>query len=278
MPRHLRPATLLLSAALIAGCGGSGSSAPAARAPSQAAPAPGAGQLRVGATDLHLGDATATDRSGLRELSRRRVPSSAQSQQGVGAGATCRDTEVVPSSENLGTVAASTLCLLNGERADAGLKALTQNGRLARAAGVHSREMVRQQYFDHVAKSGSDAVDRIRAAGYMPRTGTWTVGENLAWGTGTMGTPKAIVAAWMKSQGQRENILRPAFRQIGFGVVAGNPRSSNGSGATYTTTFGSLSGASAAHAASASGASARARKARRARIARRARRARLSRR
>ena len=47
-----------------------------------------------------------------------------------------------------------------------------------------------------------------------------------------------MVAAWMNSQGHRENVLRPQFREIGFGVAPGNPRSTNGFGATYTTVFG----------------------------------------
>jgi hypothetical protein len=100
--------------------------------------------------------------------------------------------------------------------------------------------MVAKQYFDHVGKDGTDPVDRIRAAGYIPNLGIWTVGENLAWGTGALATPKEIVSAWMHSQGHRENILRPQFKEIGFGVVTGNPRSDNGAGATYTTTFGGL--------------------------------------
>jgi cysteine-rich secretory family protein len=144
----------------------------------------------------------------------------------------------MPTPDNLNAISTATLCLLNGERADAGLRALKQNDKLVKAAVRHSRDMVDQQYFDHIAKNGSDPVARIRAAGYIPSVGSWTVGENLAWGTGSLATPKAIVAAWMKSQGHKENILRASFKEIGLGVVAGNPRSRSGSGATFTTTFG----------------------------------------
>src|SRR3954447_12608556 len=49
----------------------------------------------------------------------------------------------------------------------------------------------------------------------------------------------------MNSQGHRENILRPEFREIGFGVVLGNPRATDGQGATYTTNFGAVSGGTA---------------------------------
>lgn len=45
--------------------------------------------------------------------------------------------------------------------------------------------MVRDQYFSHVAKDGTTVVPRIRAAGYLSDTPDWTVGENLAWGSGS---------------------------------------------------------------------------------------------
>ena len=79
--------------------------------------------------------------------------------------------------------------------------------------------MVANRYFDHQSRDGRDVVDRIRATGYIPSDRRWTVGENLAWGTGTLATPRNIVAAWMNSQGHRENILRAEFREIGFGEV-----------------------------------------------------------
>ena len=80
--------------------------------------------------------------------------------------------------------------------------------------------MVAQQYFDHVGKDGSDPVDRIRATGYIPSVGTWTVGENLAWGTGEEGSVREIFRAWMRSPGHRQNILG-GYSQIGVGVEVG---------------------------------------------------------
>jgi uncharacterized protein YkwD len=247
MLRHTRPFVLLFTVALIAGCGGnpSGQSARQNRANPSTAASSGGGQLRVGTTDGGIGDAATGDAGGIKVLPSTRVPGESNTQQGVGAGANCENTDLAPASDNLRTVVASTLCLLNGERSDAGLGPLKQNPKLAAAAVEHSQEMVAKQYFDHTGKDGTDPVDRIRKVGYIPSVGLWTVGENLAWGTGTLATPKEIVAAWMKSQGHRENILRPQFKEIGFGVVPGNPRSDSGSGATYTTTFGGLSGARA---------------------------------
>jgi hypothetical protein len=68
------------------------------------------------------------------------------------------------------------------------------------------------------------------------------LGENLAWGTGGLATPGAIMQAWMNSPGHRENILNPDFREVGIGVVAGNPAAADGYGATYATEFGAIEG------------------------------------
>ena len=42
----------------------------------------------------------------------------------------------------------------------------------------------------------------------------------------------------MNSAGHRDNILNADYREIGIGVVVGNPTSANGAGATYATDFG----------------------------------------
>jgi uncharacterized protein YkwD len=243
MSRQLRPIVVLVLAAAIAGCGGS--SAPAPDHQARIRPA-STGPVNVGVTDSGIGEAATGGPGGIKVLPSTRVPGKSNTQEGVGAGAACEGTDLAPAAGNLDAVVTATLCLLNGERADVGLPPLQQNAKLAAAAAQHSQEMVQQQYFDHVGKDGTDPADRIRATGYIPNAGAWTVGENLAWGTGVLATPKEIVSAWMHSQGHRDNILRPQFKEIGFGVVTGNPRSDNGAGATYTTTFGGLTAVAAA--------------------------------
>ena len=42
-------------------------------------------------------------------------------------------------------------------------------------------------------------------------------GENLAWGTGSRGTPSGIVACWLASPEHRANLLRPSFVRVGVG-------------------------------------------------------------
>jgi uncharacterized protein YkwD len=245
----VRHRTLLASIAAaaslgLAGCGASGDSAGriGGATPRPAAPA---GPLSVGVTAARLGDAT-TDSSGGRELrlspggridpaATRVLP---RERDGIGAGASCPGTDVLPDAGDLAGVAASTLCLLNGERADRGLVALRVESDLQHAALGHAGDMVEHRFFSHTGLNGSQVVDRIRATGYLGGSAEWTVGENLAWGTGTLGTPRAIVTAWMGSAGHRDNILRDGYREIGLGIVAGNP--TDGAGATYATEFGSV--------------------------------------
>lgn len=44
-------------------------------------------------------------------------------------------------------------------------------------------------------------------------------GENTAWGTGRLATPRPVVRAWMASAPHRVNILDPRYRFTGVGVV-----------------------------------------------------------
>ena len=135
-------------------------------------------------------------------------------------------------------LASATVCLVNGERAERGLRPLRVNRRLSRAARVHARDMVRRDYFAHDSLSGDSFVDRIRRAGYLRGPRAWVVGENLAWGSGNRSTPASIVRAWMNSPGHRANILQRRFREIGIGLVLGAPENAGGPAATYATDFG----------------------------------------
>jgi uncharacterized protein YkwD len=135
----------------------------------------------------------------------------------------------------------ATLCLLNRARAQAGLPRLRLNRRLSRAASRHSREMVRRHYFAHESANGRSAFDRIFAVHYVPRNSSWSLGENIGWGSLTLAQPIALVRMWMHSPPHRANILSRSFRDIGIGVAAGIPKRHGRRGATYTTDFGAHS-------------------------------------
>lgn len=81
-------------------------------------------------------------------------------------------------------------------------------------------------------------MDRILGAGYAKKNDGWTLGENLAWGSYQLATPRSIVRSWMHSPGHRANILSADFHEIGVGVVVGAPEAGFESAATYVTSFG----------------------------------------
>lgn len=76
------------------------------------------------------------------------------------------------------------------------------------------------------------------ATGFIKPRAAWRVGENLAWGTGSMSTPTSVVSRWMASPRHRANMLNPGFDQAGLGVVVGIPFSQPLPGATYTLVLG----------------------------------------
>ncbi len=111
--------------------------------------------------------------------------------------------------------------LVNEERTSRGLPALKRNQRLDIAAQLHAKDMADRDYFSHATPEGQLFDTRIRKAGY-PDISTTTCncqvfsqyGENIA-----LGQPTAarVVEAWMLSPGHRENILEPAFEDVGYG-------------------------------------------------------------
>jgi uncharacterized protein YkwD len=141
---------------------------------------------------------------------------------------------------------AATLCLLNAERSERGLAALTASATLDKAADGFAQDMVARRFFDHVSPGGGTMMDRIKAAGWVP-AGSWSAGENIAWGSGDLGTPASIVDGWMHSAGHRANILTAGFTQIGIGIADGAPRTGvQGTAGTYVTDFTSGGTADAA--------------------------------
>jgi uncharacterized protein YkwD len=148
------------------------------------------------------------------------------------AASPCDAADGAPEDLGLAAARAATLCLLNAERAAHGLGALRASSKLSVAAQRHSTDMVERRYFAH-GNYGA----RIAHTGWGRRRRSYTIGENLGYGSGGGATPRAIVAAWMASAGHRANILERRFHAIGIGIASGTPV--GGAGATYSTDFGS---------------------------------------
>jgi uncharacterized protein YkwD len=148
----------------------------------------------------------------------------------------CTGADSDPAALGQAATARTTLCLLNRERAARGLRKLRADSKLRRAADGHAGDMVAKHYFDHTSKSGASFVTRIKRTGWTKSRRSWTVGENIGYGSGSLATPREMVKGWMDSSGHRANILARQFKMIGIGVANGAP--TGGNGATYATDFG----------------------------------------
>jgi uncharacterized protein YkwD len=144
------------------------------------------------------------------------------------AAAACQSADALPGQASDAVMRSATLCLMNSERGAHGVAGLRAHPALASAAASYARQMVSERFFAHTSPRGSTVLSRIRDTTYLRGAPGWAVGENIASGSGTMATPRAIVEAWMESPGHRANLLSPCFRDVGIGIAAG----------TYVTDFG----------------------------------------
>ncbi len=85
------------------------------------------------------------------------------------------------------------------------------NDQLGQAAYNHSKDMKDNNYFSHTGLDGSTPGNRITMAGY-----NWiTYGENIAMG---YIDEKAVVDAWLSSDGHCRNIMNANFKEMGMGL------------------------------------------------------------
>jgi uncharacterized protein YkwD len=81
--------------------------------------------------------------------------------------------------------------------------------------------MMSRDYFAHTSPTGSTLTHRVMSSGFITY-GQWWAGETLAWGSGSYGTPRAVVRAWMHSPEHRAILLSPRYHLVGIGRVYGN--------------------------------------------------------
>ncbi len=126
------------------------------------------------------------------------------------------------------------LCLVNRARRSRGLAPLVAVKSLTQAADRKSGDVLRCDEFSHEA-CGREFTYWMSRFGYRG----CTEGENIAWGSGSLGTPSSIFRAWMHSQGHRENILGP-YEDTGIGLRTGSLEGYGGA-RVWTEEFGSHS-------------------------------------
>jgi uncharacterized protein YkwD len=107
---------------------------------------------------------------------------------------------------------------MNEIRRSSGRRPLRLNSRLRSAAVFHSNDMGRRGYFEHNSLSGTPFWRRIERFYSSDGFRSWTVGENLLWGTNTYGAAFAI-REWMHSPPHRANLLSRDWREVGIGAA-----------------------------------------------------------
>jgi uncharacterized protein YkwD len=167
------------------------------------------------------------------------TPAAADAKKRAHAARACKGSHAVPRPGAAQIARKAVICLVNVQRRRHGVRPLRRSRALTRAAQLHSADMARFGYFEHVDRAGRSAIDRVGRTRYVRgRWSRWAVGETIGWGVGRDGTPAGLVRQWMNSTVHRETMLDGRFREVGIGVVAAPPVPVAAPGATYTADFG----------------------------------------
>jgi uncharacterized protein YkwD len=152
----------------------------------------------------------------------------------------CAGANLHPSPGDAAGIETATLCLVNQVRAAYHLHPLHANRELRLVAASQVSHMVRWDYFADVRPSGQTPLALVAVTRYPWHAADFTVGQNIAWGTGSYTTPAHIVAEWMASPPHREIMLNTEFRDAGVAVTPAVPAILHAGdvGATYAIEFG----------------------------------------
>ena len=107
---------------------------------------------------------------------------------------------------------AEAVAALNDLRRAHGLSPVRPNMALARAAQRHSDDLAGWGKLSHSGSDGSNFVDRAERARFdgVPRA------ENVAW---NLPTSAAVVVAWDRSPGHRDNMMLDDVTDVGIGYA-----------------------------------------------------------
>lgn len=108
------------------------------------------------------------------------------------------------------------------------VKPVKWNQQLADISARHAGDMAKNSYFSHTGLDGSTPAARVTRGGYKFRT----TGENIAAG---QTTPDEAVAGWIKSPPHCENLMNPAYTEMG---VAYSINRASEMGVYWAQTFG----------------------------------------
>jgi uncharacterized protein YkwD len=117
--------------------------------------------------------------------------------------------------------ATSLHCLVNWARGRRGLRGVRELPLLDRSALLRALEIRRCNDFSHTP-CGQPFAAVFYAVGYLGLGARAAVGENLAWGQGTLGTARSTMRSWLSSPPHRANLFAPGWKDFGLSVVKAN--------------------------------------------------------
>ena len=135
------------------------------------------------------------------------------------------------SAQPLGTLH----CLINRARAERGLAPVRMSRLLTRSARLRGNAIARCRDFSHTP-CGQSFGSVFRSVGYA--RGSFAVGENLAWGTGTHASPELTLQRWLASPAHRRVLLSPQWRELGAFVLGADNLFAPGANMVWVAQFG----------------------------------------
>ena len=118
----------------------------------------------------------------------------------------------IPEASPLQTFEQECIRLINVQRANNGLPALSTNWELCRVARYKSEDMILKNYFSHTSPTYGSPFTMMQSFGLRFSAAA----ENIAYG---QRTAQEVVNAWMNSPGHRANILSRSYTHTGVGVA-----------------------------------------------------------
>lgn len=145
---------------------------------------------------------------------------------------------------NLDSTTAQTVmvCLTNYARTHSGLRPLQPSAVLNLAGNAKLAADVSCREFSHTP-CGQPFQSVFTA--YLRGATSYALGENIAWGTGSLGSPRQVMREWLHSQEHRQNILRGAFTEIGIGYLPNQVFQGFSGGSLWSQEFGTRAPTSA---------------------------------
>jgi uncharacterized protein YkwD len=136
------------------------------------------------------------------------------------------------------TAQAVMTCLTNYARTQSGLRPLRPTSPLNAAGDAKLAADVSCGDFSHTPCG--KPFESVFAA-YLRGATSYRLGENIALGTGSFGTPRQTMNLWLHSAGHRQNILMSAFTDVGIGYLPNQTFQGDTGVALWSQEFGTRS-------------------------------------